>query len=220
MNLEQFKLIFPDCNYPEEWLERFDLLPKFGVITPHQVAAFCSQVGHESHDLNIMSENMNYSADRLIQVFPKYFRGVDSRKYARKPEMIANRVYANRMGNGPESSGDGWKYRGSGIIQLTGKNNFMRASESLYGDRFVLLDRPELVRTDKETAMLCALWFWEENELEVMTDIVAISKRVNGGTIGLEDRIRRYDRALDILDPIDTHVEDEQQLSNDPNESP
>lgn len=199
MNIDQFKQIFPDCNYPEEWLPHFDLLPEFGIVTNEQVAAFCAQIGHESMDLNVMSENMNYSADRLGKVFPKYFRNADTRKYARKPEMIANKVYSNRMGNGTESSGDGWLYRGSGIIQLTGKNNFSRASEALFGDRFVLLERPELVRTNKETAMQCALWYWEDNELETYTDIVAISKRVNGGTIGLDDRIQRYERALEVL---------------------
>jgi putative chitinase len=199
MELEQFTQIFPNCKDPEGWVGLFDHLDEYNITTPEQVAAFCSQVGHESMDLNVLQENLNYSADRLKVVFPKYFRNVDVKAYHRNPEKIANRVYANRMGNGPPESGDGWRYRGSGIIQLTGYNNFAAASKYLYSDELILLDRPEFVREDKEVAILCALWYWEQNRLSSVEDIREVSRIVNGGENGLEDRIERYERALEIL---------------------
>ena len=200
MNLDQFVAIFPSCKEPEAWHHLFELrLSGFDVVSPNQVANFCAQVGHESMDLNVTSENLNYSAERLKQVFPKYFRGVDATPFHRNPQMIANWVYANRMGNGPPESNDGWNYRGSGIIQLTGRNNFASASKYLYDDEGVLLNSPHFVREDKETALLCALWFWHVHELELVDDPEEVSRIVNGGTNGLEDRVARFGRAWDVL---------------------
>jgi putative chitinase len=100
LTIDQFTHIFPHNKNPEVWLEHFDLLQGFDIMTPEQIAAFCSQIGHESLDMTVLVENLNYSAEALLRVFPKYFRNVDINQYARKPEKIANRVYANRMGNG------------------------------------------------------------------------------------------------------------------------
>lgn len=199
MTNDQFLQIFPDCEEPDEWLPLFDHLSEFSINTANQVAIFCAQVGHESMDLNVMSENLNYSVDGLHRVFGKYFRNRDPSLYARNPQKIANLVYANRMGNASEYTGDGWKYRGSGIIQLTGRDNFAAASDYLYSDPNVLLDNPDLVRENKEVAMLCALWYWDKRRLADVDDIEEASRIVNGGTNGLPDRIARYERALSIL---------------------
>ncbi len=199
MDIDQFSRIFPSCRDATEWVSHFDRLVDFGITQPNQIANFCAQVGHESMDLNVMQENLNYSSDRLRAVFPKYFRSVDAKAFHRNPEKIANWVYANRMGNGPPESGDGWSYRGSGIIQLTGKDNFAEASDYLYSDSAVLLDRPELVREDKEIAILCALWFWAKHNLMDIDNPVEVSRIVNGGDNGLDDRISRYEKALGVL---------------------
>lgn len=196
---EQFKTIFPANKNSDLWIPEFEVLPDFGITSPEQVSIFCAQIGHESLDMTIMKENLNYSADGLMKIFPKYFRTVDPKAYARQPEKIANRVYANRMGNGDELSGDGWKFRGSGILQLTGYDNFYRCSVDLYGDATVLVDDPDLVREDTGVAMKTSLWFWEKNNLVNNLDIKSVSRRVNGGTHGMEDRIMRFERALRVL---------------------
>ena len=197
--LEQFQTIFPTNKNPDLWIAALEVLPEFDVIQTEQIAAFCAQVGHESLDMTVLKENLNYSADGLMKIFPKYFRNVDVRAYARQPEKIANRVYANRMGNGDESLGDGWKYRGSGILQLTGYDNFYQCSLDLYGDATILVDDPDLVRTDPGVAMKTALWFWEKNNRVNNLSIESVSKRVNGGTTGMSDRILRFERALGVL---------------------
>ncbi len=199
LSITQFKTIFPANREAEDWLEKFDLLSDFGIESPEQIAGFCSQIGHESIDMTVLSENLNYSADALKRVFGKYFRDVDPNSYARKPEKIANRVYANRMGNGSESSGDGWKFRGRGILMITGYNNYKNCSDYLYNDFKILTESPDLVKDDKKTTMLSALWFWEVNKLKNVTDIRTLSRRVNGGDNGMDDRIRRYNRALEVL---------------------
>src|SRR5574343_126479 len=113
---DQFRAIFPANKQPDLWIPAFFVLPDFGIKSTEQIAAFCSQVGHESLDMTILEENLNYSAESLMRVFPKYFKDVNSADYARNPEKIANRVYANRMGNASEELGDGWKFRGRGCI--------------------------------------------------------------------------------------------------------
>lgn len=118
--VQQFRAIFPANKKPDLWIPAFEVLPDFGIQSTEQIAAFCSQVGHESLDMTILEENLNYSVEGLMRVFPKYFRDVNPADYARNPEKIANRVYANRMGNANEELGDGWKFRGRGAIQLTG----------------------------------------------------------------------------------------------------
>lgn len=196
---EQFQTIFPTNKNPDLWIAALEVLPEFDVIQPEQIAAFCAQIGHESLDMTVLKENLNYSADGLMKIFPKYFRNVDPKAYARQPEKIANRVYADRMGNGNEESGDGWAFRGSGILQLTGRNNFYDCSLDLYGDATILVDDPELVREDPDVAMKTALWYWDKNKLQNIRDIRTISRRVNGGDHGMSDRVSRYERALSVL---------------------
>ena len=196
---DQLRSILPNCKDPVGWSAALnDQLPKFGIITVEQVSMFIAQCGHESGEFNFISENLNYSGDRLLVIFPKYFKGVDVTKYHRQPEKIANRVYASRMGNGPEASGEGFKYRGSGLIQLTGKENFTKGSQALFKDDR-LVTNPDLVRTDKTVALQTALWYWDSRRLGNVTDIVAATKIINGGTIGIEDRTSKYNKGVKVL---------------------
>jgi putative chitinase len=196
---EQFKTIFPANKNPGQWMQAFAVLSDFGITSPEQVAIFCAQVGHESLDMTTLKENLNYSADGLMRTFPKYFRDVNPNDYARQPEKIANRVYANRMGNGNEELGDGWRYRGSGPLMLTGYDNFYQCSLDLYGDATILVDDPDLVREDPDVGLKTALWFWKKNNLVNNLSIESVSRRVNGGTIGRDDRIMRFERSLKVL---------------------
>jgi len=163
------------------------LLNSYHVNTPLRVAHFMAQIEHES-GLKPISENLNYSADRLLVIFPKYFISKeDANRYARQPERIANRVYANRMGNGSEISGDGWKYRGRGFIQITGKDNYTMLSKDT---RIDFLSKPDLL-LQEANSMISALWFWNKNKLNDLADkndIVGITKRINGGQNGIEHR--------------------------------
>ena len=200
MDYEQFVRILPKCKDPEGWYNALgNHFEEFNIYTIDQIAMFLAQIGHESLDMNILVENFNYSADRLKVVFPKYFRNRDVNQFHRKPEQIANVVYADRMGNGPISSGDGWKFRGRGLIMITGKYNYAQCSEYLYGDENVLLDRPELLAEDKETALLSALWFWQKNNLENISDIERVTRIINGGLNGLDDRIKRFELAMTVF---------------------
>lgn len=172
----------------------------FGLFdNPKRMAAFLAQVAHESGGLNIIQENLNYSAKGLTTTFKKYFPTLASTNgYARNPQKIANKVYANRMGNGPESSGDGYKFRGRGLIQLTGKNNYTMFSRSIgksLDDTIAYLGTPE-------GAVASAVWFWDANKLNIYADkgdFVGLTRRINGGTIGLADRKHHYDIALNAL---------------------
>ena len=197
MTPEQLKKILPHCREPEKWAAVFnEELPKYGIDTKTKIAAFLGQVGHESAHLNVLVENLNYSADALRRVFPKYFPTYAlANEYARRPPAIASRVYANRMGNGDEKSGDGWRYRGAGAIQCTGKSNYRECSKFLFGDER-LLETPELL-TEHKYAVLSALWFWSANRLnELAEDVVTLTRRVNGGTNGLQDRYAITERAM------------------------
>lgn len=173
-------------------------MEEFGIDTPARMAGFLAQCAHESGNFSAVRENLNYSADGLRRVFPKYFRDVDADDYHRQPEKIANRVYANRMGNGDEDSGDGWRYKGRGLIQLTGKTNYTLCGEDLEVD---LIAEPEYLETP-EGAARSAAWFWWKNNLNAFADkndIVGMTKRINGGTNGLEDRKKHYFHALEAL---------------------
>lgn len=202
LTTEQLIEILPKCKDPETWVDHLNTkMPDFGIYEDdtQEIASFLAQCGHESMHLNVLEENLNYSATGLQKTFGKYFRNTNVNRYHRQPEMIANRVYANRMGNGPEESGDGWKYRGSGIIQLTGKNNYRKCSLYLYDDETILLDHPEHVREYKEVAVLAALWFWKVNGLLDIDDPLEETRVVNGGENGLEDRLHIYEKALEVL---------------------
>ena len=161
---------------------------EFDISTPERQAAFLAQVVHESGSFRQVRENLNYSAEGLLRVFPKYFNQQEAIEYARNPERIANRVYANRMGNGPESSGDGWRYRGRGLIQITGRSNYVDCLAFFPYQTVDWLETPA-------GAARSAGWFWMKRGLNTFADardIATISRRVNGGTIGLEHRIELY----------------------------
>lgn len=170
----------------------------FDINTPERIAGFLAQVGHESGGLRFTVENLNYRADALTRVWPSRFPPGVAESYAMQPERIANRAYADRMGNGNEASGDGWKYRGRGLIQLTGKDSY--AAFSLEANNEALV-KPDLV-AEVELAALSAGWFWSNNGLNALADnkdIVGMTIRVNGGTNGLDDRQMRYSRLISCL---------------------
>ena len=161
----------------------------FGIDSPLRMAHYLAQVIHESQYLKRTDENLNYSADGLLKTFPKYFTPDQAREYARQPERIANRVYASRMGNGPEASGDGWRYRGRGYIMLTGRENYERFNESDVCTEDVIRQPDALMKFPLNQVV--AGWFWETNglsELADRDDCDAITRRINGGLNGLADR--------------------------------
>lgn len=210
ITLAQFKKFAPNTKYPQQWYDTLfgsqtelggkSLLDEYEINTPKRVAAFLAQCGHESGGFVFISENLNYSASGLMRVFPKYFPTQDlANAYARQPEKIANRVYASRMGNGDEASGDGFRYRGRGLIQLTGKDNYFWFAASL---EITPQEAAEYTQTF-EGAAQSACWFWETNKLNALADagdFVTMTKRINGGTIGLADREHHYEIALAMFD--------------------
>jgi len=187
---------------PEQIKSQFENLKSFGIDTPLRLSHFLAQTSHESGGFKTIRENLNYSAKGLRSIFPKYFpTDLIALSYERKPEKIANKVYANRMGNGDESSGDGWKFRGAGYIQLTGKNNFEAFGKSIKQD---LILHPEAVAI--EYPLLSAAWFFSKNGLHKIADegatdavVTKITKRVNGGTIGLADRQKHFKEYYHLL---------------------
>ena len=197
---QQLKEMIPKNPYVDQWFEAIsEILPEYEITTPQRVAAFLAQCAHESGGFVFLKENLNYKAASLRRVFPKYFPDdAIAAQYAGKGEMIANRVYANRMGNGDEASGDGWRYCGRGLIQLTGKNNYTFFAGSL---DIPVEEASEYLQTF-EGAVQSACFFWEQNKLNQWADtgdILTLTKRINGGTIGLEDRIKHYEHALHIF---------------------
>jgi putative chitinase len=179
-----------------------DTAAKFEINTPLRLAHFLAQCGHESGGFRLTKENLNYSAKGLNGTFKKYFPTLDSAvPYERKPEKIANKVYGGRMGNGPESSGDGAKFCGRGYIQLTGKDNYTAFGKSINED---MSANPDKVASSY--ALLSAAWFFNKNGLHKMADggssdavVTSITKRVNGGTIGLADRIKHFKEYYSLL---------------------
>jgi putative chitinase len=174
---------------------------RYGIVQPIHKAHFLAQLAHESVGFTVVVENLNYSAKGLLSTFPKYFNAEQAARYARNPKAIASRAYANRMGNGPETSADGWTFRGRGLIQLTGKDNYRLFSTHYYGDER-LLRAPELVATPTVAAD-AAGWFWQRNRLNDLVDeddildlladnddIRSVTRRINGGYHGLADRQR------------------------------
>jgi putative chitinase len=203
LSLQQLKQLLPKNSYVEHWHQALSqLLPDYEINTPQRIAAFVAQCSHESAGFTALKENLNYKAATLRKIFPKYFPTDDlANAYANMPNKqaaIANRCYANRMGNGDEQSGDGFRYCGRGLIQLTGKSNYQAFADSL---EMNVEDVPEYLATF-EGAAQSACWFWESNNLNQWADkgdILTLTKRINGGTIGLEDRIKHYEHALHVL---------------------
>jgi putative chitinase len=200
---QQLAQIIPKNPYIEQWCSALNkLLPDYGIDTPQRVAAFLAQCAHESGGFVFLKENLNYRAASLRKLFSKYFpTDALAEQYASLPnkaEAIANRIYANRMGNGPEESGDGFRYCGRGLIQLTGRNNYESFADSIEST-------PEEVSQYLETfegAVQSACWFWETNNLNQFADtddIKTMTKRINGGFIGLEDREKHYNHAKHVF---------------------
>lgn len=175
------------------------LFEKYEINTLNRAAGFLAQCSHESNNFSVLEENLNYSAAALIKVFPKYFKSMsEAEQYARNPEKIANRVYANRMGNGDEASGDGFKFRGRGFIQLTGKNNYQMFAETLK----LSLDETINYCTTKNGAIESALFYWMNNNINSLCDkddIETMTKAINGGLNGLDDRTSKYIEYKKIL---------------------
>lgn len=177
------------------------VMREFNISNPFRLAHFLAQTAHESGNFKHVRENLNYSAEGLIKVFPKYFSKETALWYARKPEAIANVVYGNRMGNGDKNSGDGWRYRGRGFLGLTGKSNYKAFGDFIGVD---LVKDPDLVAT--KYALTSAAWFFEKRGLWKICDngmsddiVVRVSKLINGGTIGLTDRRSKTKVFSDLL---------------------
>ena len=200
---DQLKKLLPKNPYIDYWYNALSkLLPDYEINTPQRIAAFIAQCAHESGNFMVLQENLNYRPPTLRKIFPKYFpTDAMANDYCSRPnkqEAIANKVYANRMGNGDEASGDGYRYRGRGLIQLTGKDNYTFFAGSL---GITEEEAAEYMATF-EGACQSACFFWEQNKLNQWADkgdIVTLTKRINGGTIGLDDRIKHYEHALHVL---------------------
>jgi len=198
-----FKLDALKGHVPQAVIDAIpDTAARFGITTPLRLAHFLAQCGHESGGFRATQENLNYSAKGLCGIFRKYFPSVTlAMQYERKPEKIANKVYASRMGNGAEASGDGWKYRGRGYIQLTGKENYMAFDATVPED---ITSNPDLVAT--KYALASAAFFFKKNGLWAICDrgadmatVTSVTKRVNGGTIGLADRQKHFNEFYHLL---------------------
>ena len=197
-----FKLANLKGHIPDSVITQIpDTAAKFGITTPLRLAHFLSQCGHESGGFKAVTENLNYSADGLKKIFPKYFPGNLNESYARNPQKIANKVYSSRMGNGDEASGEGFKFRGRGFIQLTGKSNYMSFDKTVDDD---IIANPDLVATKYPLAS--AAFFFQKNNLWSICDqgatdqvVAAVTKRVNGGHIGLQDRLKHFKEYWELL---------------------
>ena len=198
--VEKLRKLIPRNPYVDDWYEALsEILPEYEINTTPRVAAFLAQTIHESAGFTALKENLNYQAKSLMRVWPRLFPNEEvANKYAHNQQAIANRAYGSRMGNGPESSGDGWKFCGRGLIQLTGRNNYQAFADSLEMD---IEEVPEYLSTF-EGAVQSACWFWETNNLNQWADkndMLTLTKKINGGTLGIEDRIKHYAHALEVL---------------------
>lgn len=191
----QFKKVFP--NSPQGLYHAIST--QFGKAKCHtkaQQAMFLAQCGHETQGFTVFSENLNYSAERLLAVFPKYFSQKNVSLYARDKVKIANRIYANRMGNGDEKSGDGWKYRGRGIIQITGKDNyrtFAYATQNLE-----VIKNPDLVLSSLDFIVSTGVWYWNNRNLDKYSSVETVTRLINGGLNGIEDRRNLYNKLMSL----------------------
>jgi putative chitinase len=184
----------------EQWVDALnETFQRFGILSPIQQASFIGQCGHECGNFKTLEENLNYKAETLMKLWKTRFPTIEiANEYARNPKKIANKVYANRMGNRDESSGDGYRFRGRGCIQLTGHANYFHAGQAC-GEDFVM--NPDLVATPRYAAMTAG-WFWNTHKINQYADsrdFLMMTKKINGGIIGLDDRIKHINHALDIL---------------------
>lgn len=197
----QLSQVMPGIKNADDWFVALgNLLPSFGITNTKRVAMFLAMTGHESGNFSVLEEDLNYTSLGLSQTWPSEFKTNNPDDYAHQPEKIANLVYSNRMGNGDVASGDGWKFRGRGILQLTGKENYSLCSTALYGDSR-LVDTPEILVT-KDGAIASACWFWNVHKLNPLSDdgnIKEVRLIANGGYIGLADCETRYAKALSVF---------------------
>jgi len=201
MDITKLKGHLPESIYDQLPI----IIDKYNINTALRMTHFLAQCAHESIDFTDFEENLNYSYKRLVEIFPKYLTGTTGKSYAGKPEKIANKVYGNRNGNGPQASGDGWRYRGRGCLQLTFKGNYSSLSKDL-GIDFV--KNPNLVAT--EYPLVSAAWFFNKNKIWPLCDagstpdeVKDVTKVVNGGTNNLEDRIKEFNKFWTILSNVD-----------------
>jgi len=196
VNAEQLKKL----HIGEQWVDALnETFARFDISTPIRQASFIGQCGHECGGFKTLEENLNYRAETLTKLWKSRFPTIEvANQYARNPKKIANKVYSSRMGNRDEASGDGFRFRGRGCIQLTGHANYFHAGKAC-GEDFVM--NPDLVATPKYAAMTAG-WFWDTHKLNKYADLqdfLMMTKKINGGTIGLDDRIRHINHALDVL---------------------
>ena len=196
MNNEQLQALGIDSK----WLKPLeDTFAKYDISTPQRQAAFIGQCAHESANFKTLEENLNYKPESLMRVWPSRFPDLPTAmKYAHNPEAIANKVYGGRMGNGVEETGDGWKYHGRGLIQLTGKENYDNCGKAISLD---LINQPGLL-AQPDGAVMSAGWFWNKKGLNALADAgdyETMTKRINGGLIGLDDRKAKIAKALQVL---------------------
>lgn len=197
---EQLAQVIPGNPYLDHWYEALcKILPDYDINTERRVAAFLAQCYHESGGFKALKENLNYRPETLVKLWPSHFPNMTvANQYAHNQEAIANRAYSNRMGNGDESSGDGFRYCGRGLIQLTGKDNYQAFADSIQTS---VEEVPEFLGTF-EGAIQSACWFWENNNLNQYADtadILTMTKCINGGTIGLDDRTNQFHHALQVF---------------------
>lgn len=214
---KQFSQLFPKAQDPDSWVSSMnEVFPKYEINTPQRVAAFLAQCGHESGGWTVFEENLNYSAQGLANTWPTRFAikndkgevvkpakpNTIANQIQRNPVEIANHVYCDRMGNGSYASGEGWKYRGRGPIQLTGKENYTRFAKEMFQDWQNLVDNPDWVNADRNFALMSAIWFWNDKKLNQWVDsgdFKELTRRINGGYNGLEDRTKHYNEAIHLL---------------------
>jgi putative chitinase len=197
---EKLAACLPRNKDPEGWFNiMYETLQKYDISTRERVAAFIAQAGHESAEFTILKENLNYTAESLHRVWPSRFPTLEAAQpYHKNPEKIANKVYSARMGNGDEHSGDGWKFRGRGAIQLTGHDNYKAFAASVG----MSIDEAVAYCETNQGALESACWFWQKNNLNQFADtadMTTLTKRINGGTLGLEDRTKHYKHAMEVL---------------------
>lgn len=201
ITLEKFKQLFPSNKNPQDWVTAINTIcPRYNITHGPRLWMFLAQCGHESNSFTIVSENLNYSREGLLKVFPKYFDVKNVDQYARKPIAIASRCYANRIGNGDETSQDGWKYRGRGPIQTTGKANYEAFSKFYFTDD-TAVKNPDIL-LEPMVGIAAACFFWTKNNLNEISDredVTRATKVINGGSHGLEDRKTRFANAKRIL---------------------
>ena len=207
VTIDQLRHVMPRCDVNVWHPLLVAAMGRCGIVTPARVAGFLAQVAHESGECRRLEEGLSYTAERMMQVWPARFPDLESATpYSRAPEALANHVYANRLGNGGPASGDGWRYRGGGLIQLTGRANYQEAE---LGTNFNLVGHPEQIRVPGQAAAVTAGWFWQSKGCNELADATAgplpeeafrkLTKRINGGLTGLAERLDYWARAKEVV---------------------